>query len=241
MVEITNKIPKLSGTFRNLWPDASEAVPALIEILEREPTHQHDIRYSDIRYSTVEALVRIGFAASAAIPALLKIWHSDAPKSLRFVTAFELSELDPENPVIVPAMIEIVTQTASSYERNRALRTISMLGPVAAPIMPTLIDELKAKNAETLPPVLAAISALGPEAADAVPALIDLLDSTETSSMIKTLIVRALGSIGPQAKSAVSALTNLADRTDGIDKRLITNALSRMDHDAMLDVNQTAP
>jgi HEAT repeat protein len=177
------------------------AVPALTAGLWDEKTR---------RFSLV-ALSRIGPDARAAAPAVLRLL-TDPDDKTRASAAGCLGEINASSAI--PQLTKALDDRSADV-RGFAALSLAQLGSDPAPIVRTLIAELKAelkvspihsKRAN----VVLMLAELGPAAADAVPGLLVCLSDASWETSV--FVARALARIGPGAKDAVPALKKwLAD------------------------------
>ena len=120
-------------------PLASEATPALVRLLndpEQPPLP---------RLAAIEALGRIGPAHPDALPAVIAVLESsaevqDGAAFERRVAAAEILELVGDSAAAaVPALMKAAANQ-SELLRRAAVNTLGMIGPLAEPAVPLLVD-----------------------------------------------------------------------------------------------------
>ncbi|MBX9666512.1 MAG: HEAT repeat domain-containing protein [Candidatus Obscuribacterales bacterium] len=229
-----DKYERKSAAFHltEMGPAAVIAIPALIEVLQRDESMQ-------VRGEVAHALGNIGPAASAAVPALITFLQSEEGGYERTYAASALGDIGKMPEQAVPALINALQHDQEPVVKQLAARALGDFGAGAASAVPALVDSIKngdkdlrtaaACGLETIPAPqsevaeitkllsdeidsarLAAaksLAGLGPEAGTAVPALCALLADKNTS--VKIAAINALGAIGPDAKSALPELKKL--------------------------------
>lgn len=121
-------------------PEASEAVPALIEAMLRGYTNEAHGQV-DIDYELVGVLRDIAGSAEVAVPVLVEALR-DEDEKMREEAARALSKIGPEAKEAVPALIQAL------YDKDgtvfwHAAEALGQIGPDARQAVPTLIDKLE--------------------------------------------------------------------------------------------------
>ena len=131
-----------------IGPDAAEAVPFLIGLLDYKP-HQFD---------TVEALGGIGPAAKPAVPRLIQILHNSRSgrDSLDQITAKALSNIGDQSAV--PVLIEALETDSDEFLQVSAAEALSKLGD--ASVTPKLVLAYTSRSRSVRLAVIQALSEL---------------------------------------------------------------------------------
>jgi HEAT repeat protein len=190
-------------------------VPGLVEALKDK-----DVRESQTEMSVAEiaasSLGSMGKPARPAIPALIEAIRAEPP-ALQHAAAVALGQLgakdDEAAKMIVPVMIQILSQKENHPLRGLAALVLDIMGPNAKPAAPHLIKALDLdgiKDPKTAKmvrwSVLSALAKFGPDAKEAVPKLIVILRDTRLDPEERETAAEALGNVGPDAKAAIPAL-----------------------------------
>jgi hypothetical protein len=128
-VETSDRSIKRSNALwalREIGPQAAEAVPALIRMLNQRGEGEHP-------EAVANALGGIGPGARAAVPALAKL-RADDDKRIRSAAARALSRID---PTVVAAVAALVEALDSDSEAD-ACESLGRMGPVARAALPAL-------------------------------------------------------------------------------------------------------
>jgi HEAT repeat protein len=148
-----------------IGPEASEAVPALIETLRDaddetrrevqfalasigpaaapavpELTESLESENEEVQYSAVYALGRIGEQAKDACPNLLKLLGREE-EFPRIAAVWALTRIDPGRPEIIETGLPILTEALQSDRdllRAEAASTLAEIGEAARPALPAL-------------------------------------------------------------------------------------------------------
>ena len=184
---------------REIGPSAHEAIPALVKTLPVFPEC----------WEASQALANIG---PAAVPALQQAAESDDPRQKIWATAALVKGEGTNSPRlrILASMLQGREQIASE-----ALRSIEMLGPLAATIVPDLKEAMKVS---TVPQrnFVHALGRIGKAAESAMPEVLEVLAKRDVRGRLDA--VRAVKWInGPSAKSAVPLLINELQGTNSPD------------------------
>jgi HEAT repeat protein len=169
-------------------PPPRDAVPALLDALERDRAHAE---------SYVRSLARIGAPNPDAVPRLTPLL---ADPAVRAETAVALIRIDPGHAAkVMPDLIQDL-QASQRQRREATVRALAELGPAAKSAVPVLAGLLRDKELQEV--VLAALGRIGPAAQEAVPALLTLVqDRSQTNGL---LIGQTLIALGPGAIPAVA-------------------------------------
>lgn len=206
-----------AAALAHVEPDATEAIPALIEALNGL---DEEIDVWDV----AGALARFGPKSRAALPALIRLTQKggvdeDVLKAL--------VQIDPEGAACLPALISALTHEESEVV-DAAATALALLGPRAKDAIPALTAamtrDLKASNGyDAQAAAVDALRRIDPDGTSAVPALIPVLKHRRHSFdefplnaaggddfSVAAAAARALGDFGAGAKAAVPALTDAA-------------------------------
>jgi HEAT repeat protein len=213
-----------------LGPDAAEAVPELVKLLNSSDPSIHEY--------AVEALSAVGRASKPAVPHLKAMLKEDLRR--RMMAAHALSRIDPS---VSEALV--VLRDALIRERNSGAfwviagteppdhqkvesiylgpvrESILLFGERAAPVLAEVLDNVDldawtpdnpSSQCGAYARVQAALllAELGPRAKKAVPSLLRALDDRDP--YIREAAASALGRIGPAAKEAAPACITLFER-----------------------------
>jgi HEAT repeat protein len=130
-----------------------------------------------------------------------------------------LAALGSDAAVTVPKLIEIMSEDELlGGLQERAVATLSKIGPKAAPAVLKLIEMAERDTANARGWCIQAFSSIGPAAAPAVPFLIDLLMGRvriDPDPFYVPMAAHALGNIG--AIEALPALLQVLRKTDDAD------------------------
>jgi HEAT repeat protein len=156
-----------------IGPDASEAVPQLIETMkDADDATRREVQFAlgaigpaaapavpelsksldseneEVQYSAVYALGRIGEQAKDACPELLKLLGREE-EFPRIAAVWALTRIDPGRPEIVETGLPILTQALQSDRellRAEAAATLAEIGEGARPALPALRTALNDPN-----------------------------------------------------------------------------------------------
>ncbi|HEX4149354.1 MAG TPA: HEAT repeat domain-containing protein, partial [Pirellulales bacterium] len=208
--------------------DAKEAVPALIEALDKqkdEVLRWHVARalgsfganaaaavpkltdcLTDssglVRAYAAYALGRIGSDSTSAIPALVTALEDSDPTVRRMVVK-AIVAIKPPQDVIMPVMIE----TLKRSEPGAILPALQSLAEAGEPAIPLLVDAMKDPRARYWACLV--LASLGPQANGALAPLVEATKDSDPGVRREALL--ALGEIGPEAASAVPAMVVALD------------------------------
>jgi HEAT repeat protein len=120
---------------------------------------------ADVRYGSVEALGKIGPAASAGLP-FLRIRMQDVDKNIRLRSAFAIQRIDPADRTFVPVLTAVLQEGD-----GRTLLEVGKLGPGAVWAVPTLSTLLSHESPKVRMLAAKALGNIGPAAQEAEAAL----------------------------------------------------------------------
>jgi hypothetical protein len=126
--------------FEVLGADARQAVPALIEIYDRNIS-------PDSQQSTSRALIAIGpEAARAAVPSFVRQAANPDPR-VRLSAVWALGDVHAEPSRVVPALVKALSDTNASV-RTLAALSLDQVGFAAKPAVPALLQRLSDPDAQ---------------------------------------------------------------------------------------------
>jgi HEAT repeat protein/S1-C subfamily serine protease len=178
----------------NLGPEAKDAVPALLEALNRSKDDQ-------ARGTIMTTLGQIGAASKTAIPAILE---SMKVKELRPKAMVALGKIGPEAKEAVPALVENLDDRDS---RSTAINALGKIGKEAKIAVPKMAQLLSERDKDLRLTILTALKEIGPAAKEAVSAIGKCLDFKEKDVSLSALDV--LSGLGSDAKAAVGDIVTL--------------------------------
>jgi HEAT repeat protein len=217
-----------------IGPDAADAAPALVEVLDKHPRPEVrreaalalgsigaaapasvpglidglDNREPSVAAGAAYALGRIGPQAKAAEPALVRCAAGSEPL-VKTVCAWALAKIDVENDARRHAAIaQLVTALKSGKPqlRHAALYGLADLKPAPEAALPAMKDALHDPDNSVADAALFAVASFGDPA---IPALTDALKRKE----LRPAAARILAQMGSRAKGAGPALVEIV-RTD---------------------------
>jgi len=203
--EVISEAAKALG---KIGPEAKDAVPALINVLNYE--------YGNVKQYAAEALGNIGSEVKGTIPALIKVLKNEYEDSdVRKSAARALGKIGPTAKDAVPVLVEALK---NEYE-NKDIRdckdyiiALGYIGPAAKDAVPELVELLQDEERTNKMYAAEALGKIGPEAKDAVPALINALNHKDVS--VEISISTAIYNIGPAAiPFLIKALKDWKDST----------------------------
>ncbi|MGP0065868.1 MAG: HEAT repeat domain-containing protein, partial [Isosphaeraceae bacterium] len=209
------------------------AVPALLEILNGPN--------GDMRVCAAAALARIGPAARAAVPSLIRaIEHPDPkrePPVLQLYAIRALGRIGPEAKAAVPALNGLLDEGGDTFfDAVLALDRIgappvrkllvdflregdpddayqlAWLGPKAREAVPSLRETLTDKRFQVRIYAAGALAHIEPAATDSIPVLIEALKHPDDRDLDVMEVPGALARLGPRAKAALPTLIDLVTK-----------------------------
>jgi len=207
-----------------LGADASNAVPALIEIYQQNtsPTASR---------AAANALVEIGPAAEQAIPALMKSAAS-TNSDVRAFALYTLGRLALESKLVVPVLIKGLHDPDREVRFNAAfgLEALAFMGGDAKPAIPALVETLKDSHPSARASAATALGHIHSEPGVVVPALMEMLRDSDVQ--LHAFAATALGEFGNNGKPAVAPLIELLSEGNQDARKAATNALKAIDPEA---------
>lgn len=209
--DIDSAVKSLAGTeserysalnrITEMGPEAKDAVPRLIELLQVEPSMQ-------IRGECAKALGNIGPAAGTAIPALVAFLQYPAGGYERAYVPTALGEIGQQPGVCVPVLIESLQHDAEPVVRQLSARALGDFGGAASEAVPALISAIKEGDKELREAAADALKDIPGRSAD-VPALIAML--SDPIDVARIAAARAVGGAGSEGVAAIPTLIQLLD------------------------------
>jgi hypothetical protein len=184
---------KAAYTLGEMGPKAKEAIPALVEALQKMP-----MPGESLADNAALALGKIGPDAVPALIAVLK--DKNAEKAWQYA-ATALKVIGPGAKEAVPVLIEVTKAKNDLLAPLLAVDALGAVGPAAKEAVPALVDILR-RNA--LPPpngrthVVVALGKIGPDAKEAVKALNEVRANADP--VLRLHIDEALEQIEKKAK-----------------------------------------
>ena len=170
----------------------AEAVPALLEMLEREEGHAAGPAALSLRRL---AAMDGGLVRSLAAPL------READRDRRARAARNLGKL---GPAAAPAVDDLVRVLEDPEENVRAEAVIALGRIASAAAVPALVDRLRRDNGWVREEAARALGRIGPSARAAVPDLMHALRRDDPP--VRRQAARALGRLGSEAALAIPAL-----------------------------------
>jgi len=192
--------------FAALGAAASNAVPALIEVYERNIS-------ASSRHAAGNALVAIGPAARKAIPALIKCIASTNSEE-RALAVSILGRIGSEAETVFPVLMKLLRDADRDvrYNAGYALGTLAPAGRSATAAIPVLLDTLKDRDATVRAAAATALGQIHAEPEVVVPALIQLLH--DPNLFVRARAAEAVGGFGVTGQAATAALIELRSAKD---------------------------
>ena len=245
----TNAIPPLLRNLRTeqFW-DAVAGFEALGEIAAPAIPELTALLNSDeqlVRDKAMIALGRIGPAASAATPALLRELKKD---NVNAAIAFGL--IRPREPEVIRELIRLFENAKENWNKLQVVVALGKIGPPAAPATAKLIEiadvaegAIQARTEFFQIALLRqrAVEALGKIGDQrALPMLKRMLEAKKHPGNIVNLalrrtLMRALGDFGPAAKEAIPTLIEISanPNTEPRDQAVATETIIRINARAL--------
>jgi HEAT repeat protein len=204
-----------------LGADASNAVPALIEIYElnASPTARH---------AAANALVEIGPAAKHAIPALINSANS-TNSEVRAFAAYTLGRMALEPEMVDPVLIKALHDPDRDVRYNAAfgLGSFAFMGGDAKAAVPALIESLQDSYMGARCGAAQALGHIHSEPGTVVPALMKSLRDPDAN--VRAHAAAALGEFGTNGKPAVATLVELLGETNQEARGAASKSLKAID------------
>jgi HEAT repeat protein len=198
-----------------IGPEAREAIPALMAILESPET-----RRERTAVLAAAALRRIDPESELSLKALLDILHHGSDDS-EVMAAGALADFGPSAAPAVPHLKGMLVND-DPLRTAAAARTLAAIGPAAKSAVPDLVALLASKNLLVRVPVAEAAWKLGH-----IPEAIPVLASAVSKGWYRA--IEPLGHVGPEAAAAVPALKNAQHHRDWRVRLAATDALRQIE------------
>ncbi len=176
-----------------LFATEEEAVDAL-----GGATHDEE---SDVRFQAMRGLREAGPGAARVLTEVL-VAIADPNRDVRLRAVDVLYWIGPAASEAVPALTSML-RSRDPEERDRALLTLSSIGPLA---VPAVVAALAHEDPDTAARAAWALGRMGPAAADAVPQLLVLLRRKDSALPAAAEALRRIGPPPSSADSLVEAL-----------------------------------
>jgi len=205
-----------------IGPAASEAVPALADLIRRSEDRE-------VIKSACEALRGIGPAASEAVPALVDLIRRSKDSWVIWSACAALGAI---GPAAVPALADLIRRSEDREVIKSACEALRGIGPAASEAVPALADFIRRSKRWVIlracEVLEARLKGIGPAASKAGLALVAEFISKEVADLIREderaiwSACEALEAIVPAASEAVPALVDLIRRSE--DREVIKSA-----------------
>ena len=249
-------VSRACSALATMGPDAKEAVPALIEVLNLPSGG----------WAAAQALGAIGpDARSASLPLILTLNSKDF--NARNWAAWALGFISPPVESAVPDLIKALKDDEDGVRCNAA-EALGRIGPEAKPAVLALIEALSDKSYGVPSHAAEALGRIGSETA--VPALIEALKNYDwdtrreaatalgqIGSVVPTIVLaliealkddvaraaaQALGRFGPEAMAAVPALVEVLQNHESQNMRdAAREALRKIDPQTFASLGSSCP
>ncbi|MEO1994839.1 MAG: HEAT repeat domain-containing protein, partial [Planctomycetaceae bacterium] len=188
-----------------IGPDASSALPRLVELLSAESII--------LKYSACQSLRSMGSRSNnpAAIRALRRV--ASAGDSLVAVpAAWALVSMRPNDGKILEFALPILTAGLKSASSHVVADAVGALGQIGRPAVSVVLDVMKSGNAPVICSCCDTLAGMGLDGEPAVGPLIAVTRTDDARACRHA--ARALGMIGCLPKSSVPALSRLLSHSD---------------------------
>ncbi len=223
---------------------ALEAIPILIEILERpQPMPDTDSPVADsmaateVRYWAMKSLGLFGTAADSAVPAVrIFLTSSETSPQIRLLAADTLGQI--RSPAAAGVLTEELMKPRREdgndavIIRQTIIDSLAASGPLAVGAVPGLSRATEDPNVDIRRKACEALGALGPRAEGAIAALLERL-ILDDDDAVKDAAANALGQLGTPA---VKPLVNLLERGEPELQWRAARALGQIGRAAKLSV-----
>lgn len=210
--------------FSALGAEASNAVPALIEIYQQNFA-------SSAREAAANSLVEIGPAAETAIPVLINS-ASSTNSDVRSFALYTVGRMALESESVVPVLMKGLHDPDREVRASAAfgLEGLAFMGGDAKPAIAALVEALKDTHVSVRASAATALGHIHSEPGAVVPALIEMLHDQDVQ--LHAFAARALGEFGDNARPATAQLIELLSEANQDARKAATNALKQIDPEA---------
>jgi HEAT repeat protein len=210
--------------FSALGAEASNAVPAIVEIYE-----QNISRTS--RHAAANVLVEIGPTAKSSIPALIKSAAS-TNSEVRAFSVYTLGRMALEPQLVDPVLIQSLHDVDHEVRYNAAfgLGAMAFMGGDAKAAIPALVETLRDSYHTARAAAAMALGHIHSEPALVVPALIESLRDPDV--FVRAQAATALGEFGTNAKPAAAVLIELLHEQNQDATNAASKAIKQIDPEA---------
>jgi HEAT repeat protein len=207
-----------------LGADASNAVPALIEIYEQNTS-------PTARRAAANALVEIGPTAKQAIPALIKSATS-TNSEVRAFALYTLGRMALEPELVDPVLIRALRDPDREvrYQAACGLANFAFMGGDARPAVAALIGALQDSYMGVRSGAAHALGYIHSEPGIVVPALVKSLHDPDAG--VRTYAASALGKFGTNGKSAIGPLVEMLNETNQDVRSQASKSIKAIDPEA---------
>jgi HEAT repeat protein len=210
--------PIYTNTFHAFMEMEGDAVPFLSKMATRKSS------WSNVTYRKARELAR------RTLPWLIAKWlpetqDQNTPRLLAIIILGDIGNLqrtkaESGNPSAKPSITNALPAIRSALKGNdgnlstSAAYSMGQIGPLAAEIIPDLIQVAKTATARDLNIYVGAIGKMGSLASNAVPLLLSILINTNHPALLREFAIMALGSIGTSAAPAALAIVPFLSHTN---------------------------
>ena len=165
---------KAAYTLGEMGPKAKEAIPALVEALQKMPMPGDSLPDN--------AALALGKIGPGAVPALIEVLKDNKAEKAWQYAATALKVIGPGAKDAVPVLVEVAKSSKDPLAPLLAVDALGAVGPAAKDAVPTLVDLLRRNK---LPPpngrthVVVTLGKIGPEAHEAVKALHEVREKAD--------------------------------------------------------------
>ena len=146
----------------------------------------------------------------AALAVVMDALRPDQDDKIKRNTFYDLANMGPAAIKALPAIVQALDDSGRAI-RERAFDVLQILGPLASPAVPKLLELWQ--NKQDKGEVIFTLGCMGPAAANAVPQLIEAL--WDKSKTLQARAATALGDIGSKAREAVPHLVKVLNNGKG--------------------------
>jgi len=160
--DLSNPDPKIQKdaceALKAIGPAASEAVPALADLIRRS-------KDQDVIESAWDALKAIGPAAPEAVPALADLIRRSKNQDVIKSACEALKAIGPAASEAVPALADLIRRSENRVVIASACWALEAIGPAASEAVPALADLIRrSENQVVIARACEALEAIGPAA-----------------------------------------------------------------------------